>query len=60
MSCDVPSPCTRVCRIDAGTGLCLGCRRTLAEIASWSAMSDEEKRVVLAALSARSGQLDLR
>lgn len=37
------SPCVGVCRMDA-TGLCLGCRRTLAEIARWGTMSNEERR----------------
>ncbi|HUD31901.1 MAG TPA: DUF1289 domain-containing protein, partial [Variovorax sp.] len=26
---DVPSPCISVCRIDAASGLCTGCLRTL-------------------------------
>jgi predicted Fe-S protein YdhL (DUF1289 family) len=29
--------------MDAG-GLCLGCRRTLAEIARWGTMDDAERR----------------
>jgi predicted Fe-S protein YdhL (DUF1289 family) len=37
------SPCTGVCTLDAA-GLCLGCRRTLAEIARWGVMSDDERR----------------
>ncbi|HVU81024.1 MAG TPA: DUF1289 domain-containing protein, partial [Rhodanobacteraceae bacterium] len=32
------SPCIGVCRMDAD-GLCIGCRRTLAEIARWGTMS---------------------
>jgi len=35
------------------TGLCEGCYRTLDEIAAWSAMSDAEKRAVLAQLPVR-------
>ena len=42
----VPSPCTSVCRMDARTGWCEGCMRTLDEIAAWSTMSDTEKRAV--------------
>jgi predicted Fe-S protein YdhL (DUF1289 family) len=49
-----PSPCTSVCRIDAATGWCLGCRRTLAEIADWPMLSPREKREVLARLPDRS------
>jgi len=42
----VPSPCNSVCRMDARTGWCEGCARTLDEIAGWSTMSDEHKRAV--------------
>ena len=42
----VPSPCVSVCRMDAASGLCEGCCRTLDEIAAWSQMDDEDKRAV--------------
>ena len=42
----VRSPCTSVCRIDARTGLCEGCLRTLDEIVSWSLIDDADKRAV--------------
>ena len=42
----VPSPCTSVCRIDAATGLCEGCLRTLDEIADWGSMDETGKRAV--------------
>lgn len=47
------SPCNDVCRIDERSGLCLGCCRTLDEIARWSAMSDSHRRAVLDALPQR-------
>jgi predicted Fe-S protein YdhL (DUF1289 family) len=37
------SPCIGVCRMDAD-GLCVGCRRTLAEIACWGTMDNDERR----------------
>ncbi|MCW5624148.1 MAG: DUF1289 domain-containing protein [Burkholderiales bacterium] len=43
----MPSPCIQVCTMDAATGLCQGCQRTLDEIARWGALSSAEKRVVL-------------
>ena len=43
---DVPSPCVSICRMDASTGLCEGCFRTLNEIAAWSTMGDAAKRAV--------------
>jgi uncharacterized protein len=50
---DVASPCVNVCRMDAKSGYCDGCRRSLDEIASWSIYTPAEKRAVLALLSAR-------
>jgi len=47
------SPCINVCRIDAATGRCIGCRRTLDEIAGWSRMDDAARRVVWTRLPAR-------
>jgi predicted Fe-S protein YdhL (DUF1289 family) len=49
----VPSPCTSVCAIDPVTGLCVGCLRTLDEIAGWSVYDDEAKRAVWAELAVR-------
>jgi predicted Fe-S protein YdhL (DUF1289 family) len=36
------TPCIGICRMDED-GLCVGCRRTLAEIARWGSMDDEER-----------------
>ena len=36
------TPCVGVCRLD-GRGYCVGCQRSLAEIASWGALSDGER-----------------
>lgn len=43
---DVASPCISICRIDAGSGWCEGCLRTLDEIAAWSVLDDRAKRGV--------------
>ena len=56
----VPSPCTNVCRIDAATGWCEGCLRTLDEIAAWSSLDDAAKRVVWARLQQRRQALAQR
>jgi predicted Fe-S protein YdhL (DUF1289 family) len=39
--------------MDAATGLCEGCLRTIDEIARWGGLSDPEKRAVLGAIEAR-------
>ncbi len=43
--------------MDAQSGYCRGCRRTLEEIARWGEMSDAERRAVLGALPARSSDV---
>jgi len=48
------TPCIAVCTIDGETGLCLGCARTLKEVASWSKLSDQERDVVMNALADRT------
>ena len=53
------SPCTKVCVMDADNRYCLGCRRTLGEIARWGGMSDEEQAAVLAQLPSRSPSSDI-
>jgi predicted Fe-S protein YdhL (DUF1289 family) len=52
------SPCINVCLLDGETGLCVGCGRTIEEIARWAAMSDKERRAVMAALQARKERLE--
>ena len=63
----VPSPCISVCRVDADSGWCEGCLRTLGEIAAWSQLGNDAKRGVwriieqraaasLAALNASPGK----
>ncbi len=47
------SPCTDICRIDEATGLCVGCLRSLEEIARWTTFSESERRAVNAALKSR-------
>jgi predicted Fe-S protein YdhL (DUF1289 family) len=48
-----PSPCDSTCRIDPKTSWCLGCKRTLREIADWPMLSAPEKRALLGELQGR-------
>ncbi|MBI3705104.1 MAG: DUF1289 domain-containing protein [Rhizobiales bacterium] len=50
----IESPCVKVCTIDARCGLCLGCGRSIDEIARWSAMSAAERARVMRELPARN------
>ncbi len=49
----IESPCVKICTLDAGSGLCLGCGRTIDEIAHWTAMSAAERARVTSKLPAR-------
>ena len=49
----VPSPCISVCRMDSTSGLCVGCLRTLDEIAAWSRLDDHARREVWRAIGER-------
>ncbi|MDO9061227.1 MAG: DUF1289 domain-containing protein [Bradyrhizobium sp.] len=53
------TPCIAVCMIDPGTSLCLGCGRTLPEIARWHRMESAERLAVMAQLSARMADAGL-
>ena len=53
------SPCTKVCVMDAENRYCLGCRRTLGEIARWSEMADAERAAIMAQLPARRSAPDI-
>ena len=51
----LPSPCISVCRMDADSGLCEGCMRTLEEIAAWGMMDNQQKRAVWQEIEKRAG-----
>ena len=50
----VDSPCNDICTTDSESGLCVGCGRTLNEIANWLIYSDSEKISVLKELKVRN------
>lgn len=54
----IATPCVMVCTVDGASGLCLGCFRTLPEIAAWSRMSDAERTRIMGELDGRRGQVD--
>jgi predicted Fe-S protein YdhL (DUF1289 family) len=54
----VETPCVNVCLLDADLGLCVGCGRTIDEIANWASMSAAERAAIMAALPARLESLE--
>ena len=47
------TPCIAICVIDPKAKLCLGCGRTLPEIARWGRMESAERQSIMAALETR-------
>ena len=50
------SPCINICQMDAATGWCAGCLRTLDEIGRWSSLDEGRRHEVLARLPLRRAQ----
>ena len=46
------SPCIDICKLNEN-GVCIGCKRTIAEIAQWPTMTAEEQWRVVDALPER-------
>ena len=50
------SPCINLCKMDATSGLCLGCFRTIEEITLWSRTDDSGRARILAAVAGRRAE----
>lgn len=53
----IATPCIKVCVIDGESGLCLGCQRTLSEVASWERLTEAERAAVMAILPGRRSRI---
>ncbi len=54
---EIESPCIRLCVVDPGSRLCMGCFRSIDEISGWSAMTAEARREIMAELPGRAGRI---
>ena len=50
------TPCIQICQIDADSRLCIGCWRSLDEIAAWSSLTEEQRLAVMASLPDRKAR----
>ena len=57
---DMASPCVKICVVHPESGICVGCYRTMDEIAGWSGMSDAERADLTANLPDRAPLLKKR
>ncbi len=53
----IKTPCIKVCVVDGSSGFCLGCGRTLNEIAKWARLSEAERDQVIDLLPPRIATL---
>jgi len=49
----IATPCIKVCVVDGESGLCLGCYRSLPEVAGWQKLSDAERAAIMSELPGR-------
>ena len=54
----IATPCINVCVVDGASSLCLGCYRTLSEIAEWSRLNDAQRAEIMVELPARRDRID--
>jgi predicted Fe-S protein YdhL (DUF1289 family) len=47
------TPCIQICVIDPHSGLCVGCGRTVNEIAAWGRLDEPGRLAIMARLEAR-------
>ena len=47
------SPCKDICTTDSESGLCVGCGRSIEEIANWNSYTDIKKKEILANIESR-------
>jgi hypothetical protein len=54
----ISSPCNRICVVHPTARMCIGCGRSLDEIARWIALSETERTAIMAQLPARLAALN--
>ena len=57
---EVDSPCIKICVIHPEERLCVGCYRSIEEIATWSRLTPDERRTITADLATRAPRLAKR
>ena len=57
---EIQSPCVKLCVVHPEERVCVGCLRSIDEIATWSRLSHEARAAVMADLPARAPRLAKR
>jgi uncharacterized protein len=56
---NIETPCNRICVVHPALGLCIGCGRSLDEIARWIEFAPAERTRIMAQLPARLAALSV-
>ncbi len=57
---EVKSPCVKLCVVHPDERICVGCLRSIDEIAGWSRMTPQERAAIMAELPDRQPRLTKR
>ena len=57
---EVDSPCVKICVMHSEAQMCVGCLRTMDEIAAWSGLTPAERQAIMADLPGRAPRLAKR
>jgi uncharacterized protein len=57
---EVQSPCVKICVVHPSERLCVGCLRSIDEIAAWSRLTSDERSRIMAELPSRAPRLTRR
>ncbi|AII87386.1 MULTISPECIES: DUF1289 domain-containing protein [Planktomarina] len=57
---EIDSPCIKLCSIHPVERICIGCYRSIEEIGSWSQLSPEQRREIMAELPQRAPRVQKR
>ena len=56
----ISTPCIKVCAVSGMTSMCIGCGRTLKEIASWGSLDEAQRQAIMAELPTRMAAAETR
>jgi len=57
---EVESPCVKLCVVHPEARICVGCYRSIDEIAGWGRLTPDQRRAIMADLPARASTLTKR
>jgi uncharacterized protein len=57
---EIASPCVKLCVVHPEERICVGCYRTIDEIAGWSRLTHEARDALMAELPSRAPRLTKR